>query len=94
MSVPRRCHYCDRVDGRFALAAYLPPEPGRARRYVGWVCACCATVERAAHFAVAMQRRHGLVRLVMAPGPRVWVADLPAGPPAADGAGARDPARP
>ncbi|HET8631403.1 MAG TPA: hypothetical protein VFL91_28610 [Thermomicrobiales bacterium] len=73
MPASRRCHYCRRPDGPFALAAYYPRAAREAQNYVGWVCARCATVERAADFAVTMRRRHGWVRLIVHPDP-LWAA--------------------
>jgi hypothetical protein len=87
MPAPRRCHYCRRPEGPFALAAYYPHAAREAQNYVGWVCARCASVERVADFAVTMRRRHGWVRLIVHPD-SLWAAHAgaePAGDLAADG---------
>ena len=77
-----RCLLCRDAAGPFTVAAYEPGPSPEQPRYVAWLCARCATLDGATHFAAAVVQAHGPVRFIVAPD-GLWAA--PAGPGAAPG---------
>jgi len=73
-----RCLLCRDAAGPFTVAAYEPGPSPEQPRYVAWLCARCATLDGATHFAAAVVQAHGPVRFIVAPD-GLWAAHTDGG---------------
>jgi len=78
LSTTRRCLHCRDADGPFTVAAYQPRSAAEPLNYVAWLCARCATLDGATHFAAAVVQAHGPVRFIVAPD-GLWAAHTDGG---------------